>query len=562
MLSQLKIKNFAIIDDLTISFDEQMTVLTGETGSGKSIIIYAISLLLGERASNDMIRFDKEKAIVEGLFYYENSKIDQILSDFGIDYEDQMLIIIREISKNGRNVCRLNGNLVTVNQLKKISGFLVDVHVQHDTQRLINTNNYLYLIDSFCDEGFSITLTSYQQELRTYLGILKKYNDLIKENALNQEKLDFYQYQQNEFKQANISLVEYQQLNEKRNQFVNYDKIFENLNTAHEKLNENKILENIYHCANHLSKIAQISTKYNEMSENLRAIYYQLDDLSSVLSTEIQVLDYNPNALDQIESRLNVYSTLKRKYKMEIDDLIDYQENLKEKMENIENFDIILNSLQEQLKSQYQITLSHALKLREKRQKVAEEIKTHLINHLNDLKLLNTTFNILFNYINLEENDYLNPKIFNENGIDTIDFHVSFNLGEPAKPLSKVASGGELSRFMLGLKTILTEKQKLSTIVFDEIDTGVSGITASAIAQKIKSISNNTQVLCISHLPQVASISDHHLYISKIEENNRTHTNVKLLNKDERIMEIAKMIAGDDINEVVINNAKNLLKIE
>ncbi len=561
MLSQLKIKNFAIIDDLTIAFDDQMTVLTGETGSGKSIIIDAINLLLGERASNEMIRFDKEKAIVEGVFFYDNPKIKQLLDESGIVDEENMLIINREISKNGRNLCRLNGQFITVNQLKQIGSYLVDVHVQHDTTRLINTSNYLYFIDSFCDESFSDDLKTYQMSLNKYLETMKKYKQLIKENEQNQEKLDFYQFQQNEFKQANISLSEYDELNEKRNHYINYDKIFENLNTAYHQLVENKVLENIYDSANHLSKLSTISPKYSELNDTLLSAYYQLDDLSKILSDEIQDLDYNPNELDQIESRLNVYSTLKRKYKMEIEALIDYQKGLNEKMEKIENFDMILKDLQVALKKQFEETLSIALKLREQRKNVSKDIEMNLLNHLRDLKLSNTTFHIVFNEISIDESQYLNDKIFNDTGLDTVDFHVSFNLGEPTKPLSKVASGGELSRFMLGLKTILTEKQNLSTIIFDEIDTGVSGITASAISQKIKSISKYTQVLCISHLPQVASISDHHLYISKVEENNRTYTNVQLLNEDERILEIAKMIAGDEVNDVVINNAKNLLKI-
>ncbi len=559
MLSQLKIKDFAIIDDLTISFDNQMTVLTGETGSGKSIIIDAINLLLGERASNEMIRFGKEKAVVEGLFFYENPLINVILDEYGVRNEEDMLIINREVSKNGRNICRINGNLMTVFQLKHIGSFLIDVHVQHDTTRLINTNNYLYLIDSFCDKPFTIDLKAYQDKLAIYLDTLKKYNQLIKDHRDNQEKLDFYQFQKNEFKQANISQHEYQDLTDKRNLYVNYDKLFENLNTAYHQIVEKKVLETIYESANHLSKIANINSKYNEMSEGLLAIYYQLDDLSNALSEETQSLDYNPSALDHIESRLNVYSTLKRKYKMETEELLNYQDQLKEKMDHIENFDVLLKELKKSLKEQFNVTLSLALKLREKRLIVASEIQEKLVKHLMDLKLTNTIFHIIFNEVKIDYEDYLNPKLFNENGLDTIDFSVSFNLGEPAKPLSKVASGGELSRFMLGLKTILTEKQNLSTIVFDEIDTGVSGITASAIAEKIKSISRNTQVLCISHLPQVASIADHHIYISKREENNRTFTVVSVLDYDERVLEIAKMIAGDHVNEVVINNAKNLL---
>src|SRR5690554_6809277 len=253
MLSQLKIKNFAIIDDLTIEFNDNMTVLTGETGSGKSIIIDAINLLLGERASNEMIRFDKEKAVVEGLFYFDNPKLGELLENFGIENDDNTLVIIREIAKNGRNICRLNGSLITVSQLKQIGILLVDVHVQHDTQRLINSNNYLYLIDSFCDNDFTIELKKYHNSLNDYMQTLQEYNELIKENNDNQEKLDFYQFQQNEFKQANISLEEYNNLLEIRNQYVNYDKIFENLNLTYQQLINNKILEKIYECSNYLS---------------------------------------------------------------------------------------------------------------------------------------------------------------------------------------------------------------------------------------------------------------------------------------------------------------------
>ncbi len=562
MLSQLKIKDFAIIDDLTISFNDKMTVLTGETGSGKSIIIDAINLLLGERASNEMIRHDKEKAVVEGLFFYENQKIDEFLNEYGIETDSQTIIINREIARNGRNICRINAQLVTVNQLKQIGTYLVDVHVQHDTQRLINASNYLYLIDSFADEAFHKELQEYKTALHDYADKLKAYHELIRENMANQEKIDFYQFQLQEFKQAHISLAEYQELTEQQKSIANFDKIYENLNNAYKKLEENKVLENIYESANHLGKLSFISTKYNDMNEVLLNIYYQLEDINKVLLSEIQSLDYNPQELDKIESRLSIYSALKRKYKTEIEGLIEYQKQIAEKIEKIDNFDFLIKDLQQQLSEKYHNILSLGLSLREKRQKIAKEIQKRLIEHLNDLKLLNTTFIINFNHIQIDENDYLNDKIFHENGLDFIDFNVSFNLGEPPKPLSKVASGGELSRFMLGLKTILTEKQNLSTVIFDEIDTGVSGITANAIGQKIKSISQNTQVLCISHLPQVAAISDHHIYISKIEEHNRTFTVVKSLNEEERVLEIAKMIAGENINEVVINNAKNLLKIK
>ena len=451
MLAQLKIKDFAIIDDLKVDFSDNMTVLTGETGSGKSIIIDAINLLLGERASNEMIRFDKEKAIVEGLFYFENKKLAELLIEYGIDASDDSLIIYREISRNGRNLCRLNGNLITVSQLKQIGSLLVDVHVQHDTQRLIKTNNYLYLIDNFCDNEFHDELKEYQEALAKYNSTLKEYEMLISENKTNQEKLDFYEFQQNEFKQANISLNEYEELQEKRNQYVNYDKVFESLRSSHQLLEANRVLENIYESSNYLSRISSISTKYNEISETLLSNYYQLDDLKNLIASEIERLDYDPQELDKIESRLNVYSTLKRKYKLEVEALVEYENELELKMEKIGNFDFLIEELKLQLANLFKNLLSLGLKLREKRKLIAVDIEKKLIEHLKDLKLLNTRFNIVFNEINIDQEDFLNGKYFQERGLDVLDFLVSFNLGEPIKPLSKVASGGELSRFMLGL---------------------------------------------------------------------------------------------------------------
>ncbi|MDF2699311.1 MAG: recN [Haloplasmataceae bacterium] len=561
MLAQLKIKDFAIIDDLIISFNEKMTVLTGETGSGKSIIIDAINLLLGERASNEMIRHEKEKAVIEGMFYYDNILINNTLTEFGIDYEDNTLIIVREVAKNGRNVCRINGSLVTVNQLKQIGNYLVDVHVQHDTTRLINTNNYLYLLDTFADNDFKVKLKKYQDHYHEYQEAIHQYNKVIKENNANQEKLDFYKYQFEEFKQANLKLEEFNELNNKRNLIANFDKIYDNLNKAYNNIRDQKILENIYESSNYLSKIAHINTKYGELSEQLINIYYLLDDNTNLLDEELSSLDYNPKELDSIESRLTIYSQFKRKYKMEIEQLIDYKNNLSEKINQIDNFEIIIKELKNKLEVNFQDTLNLALNLREIRENIAKEIETSLVTHLSELKLNNTNFKITFNNFTQNNINALNNQVFNVNGIDEVDFYVSFNKGEPTKPLSKVASGGELSRFMLALKTILSQKQNLSTIIFDEIDTGVSGVTAGSIAQKIKSISQKTQVLCITHLPQVASIADYHLYIAKEEKDNRTSTIVHYLEKDERVLEIAKMIAGDNLNDYVIENAKNLLNI-
>lgn len=559
MLAQLKIKNFAIIDDIEIKFNEGMTVLTGETGSGKSIIIDAIGLLLGERASNEMIRHDQDKAIIEGVFFFKNNKVLDLLQEFGVEVDDDLLIIAREMNKNGRNICRLNGSLVTVNQLKQLGSYLVDIHIQHDTTRLITTQNYIYLIDSLSDDQFEVLHHNYQKVYHQYQELLRNVQQIKKENKANQEKIDFYKFQLEELNTAKISLDEYHELSNKRNMIANYDKIYESLNKANTNMKEQQVLEKIYEASHYLAKIEQVSDVYKNINEQLLNLYYQLEDTANLIFDEVSSLDYNPKELDRIETRLSVYSGLKRKYKCEIEDLIDLKENLQQKIDNIDQFDFIIKDLESQLKKYYQDLLASGLKLREYRIKTSEEIKMALMTHLSDLKLANSSFDIIFNDIEVDEQNFLDASIFNPDGLDEIDFHVSFNKGEPTKPLSKVASGGELSRFMLALKTILTQKQNLSTMVFDEIDTGVSGITASAIANKIKSISKKVQVLCITHLPQVASIASHHLFIFKKEDQNRTNTYVTTLKKEERILEIAKMMAGDHVNDYAIENAKNLL---
>ena len=560
MLVQLKIKNFAIIDDLDISFEDGMTVLTGETGSGKSIIIDAIGLVLGERAQVDMIRHGKDQAVIEASFAYSHPKISELLGQFGIE-EDEVLVIYRELNRKGRTICRINGHLVTVNQLKQLSNYLVDIHVQHDTTKLIQTDNYLYIIDALADKELEDIKSKYSEAYEKYRETQTKYQNLLKLNQTNQAELEFYKFQLQELKQANISIEEYMELNERRNVIANYDKIYENLNLAYNSIREKQSLETLYEAGVNLSKIADVNESYKDLSEQFFNYYYQLEDIVNTLGDEVMQLDYHPDELNQIEARLAVYSQLKRKYREEVEDLVQRIEDLEEKIHSIDHYEDRLAELSQELKERYNVAYDQALKLREVRLDLCETIKTDVLRHLKDLKLENTTFEIVFNELKEAEDDYIKGSIFNPDGIDTIDFYLSFNIGEPVKPLNRVASGGELSRFMLALKTVLMQKQHLSTMVFDEIDTGVSGITASAIAKKIKAISNEIQVLCITHLPQVAAIADQQLLIYKEEIEERTQTLVKYLELDERVHEIAKMMTGDLVTDVALENAKNLLQV-
>ncbi|MDD4056619.1 MAG: DNA repair protein RecN [Bacilli bacterium] len=549
MLTSLLVKNFAIIDNIHIEFADKMTVLTGETGAGKSLIIDAIGLLFANRASSELIRHGETKAIIEGVFTQLNPKLIQILQEKEIAIAiDDVLTIKREIYDSGKSTCRINEHSVSLATLAEISEYIGDIHSQFDTQKLTNPKNYLSFID---DEQIALWLDTYTNEFKTYQRYLKNYQDLVAQEALGKEKLSFYHYQIDEIEKAKISVKEEQDYHERATILNNYETIVSSIHQFNDLYEENNLLNHIYQSIALLSKVEKFDKKYTDYRSRIEDSYYNLSDVVTEVLADFKKSDIDLQELEEINTRLGLYSDLKRKYKMTTAEIVAYYEKISQEINQIENFDAILADLHQLVEEHYQKTLKWGNQISEHRRQLASSFVTKMKYTLQDLQLKDVQFDVVFTQNQVE---------FKKDGIDTIDFMISFNKGEPLKPLAKVASGGELSRFMLALKTLVSHKLELQTLIFDEIDNGVSGEIAYSIASKIKEIANTAQVLCVTHLPQVAAIANHHVKISKKVINHRTITEMESLSFEERIDEIAMMISNGQITTASKNLAMELLK--
>ncbi len=556
MLKTLYVKNFAIIEDLKVEFDDLMTVLTGETGAGKSLIIDTISLLLGSRASKDMIRYKESKATIEGVFDYQNKQLDDLLNNLSIPILDT-ITIKREIGS--KNTIKVNDVSINQNTLKNIGFYLADIHVQHDTFKLINPDTYLSLIDDFTDMAFSDIYNKYQIDYANYINSKNKYNDVLNSKDKSVKELDFLTFQLNEINSISPKKDEDINLENQIDLLKNYDKIFSNLSEAHASLdNEYFSIDNIYNAKNNLDKISSFNKSYEEYAEMLDNAFYILQDVVNEISGEISNLEYDTEQLDSMQQRLSSINNLKSKYKLSLNEIITLKEEISEKISLVTDYDNVIKTTYNKLVVNYEKLVKSSMSLTNYRKKVSLEIEKHIIKECKDLDLEDISFNISFK--DVEFKDCLKNDIFTNNGVDEIDFMISLNKGEPQKSLHTTASGGELSRIMLAFKAYFIKKTNLSLIIFDEIDSGVSGEAAQKIALKMKQISKTTQVLCITHLPAVAAISDNHIYIYKEYINDRTSTNIKKLDKEERITKIAYMISGNTLSKYAIEHASYLLE--
>lgn len=546
MLLQLTVKNFAIIDNISIDFSNGMTVLTGETGAGKSLIIDAIGLLFGDRASNDLVRYGENKAVIEGVFSDLSESVLEILNNNDIPNND-LLVIKREIYSNGKSLAKVNGESINLSLLDLLSNELGDIHTQFDVVKLVNPKNYFSFIDN---EEINNLLIDYKESLKKYRQVLAKYNQKKDQENLNNQKLEFLKYQINELSKAKLDPNEEEMLKNELHIMNNYERITSNYQDFINIFEENNIISSLYDSFTSLQKNKEYNDKIDNFVKTIESAYYDLEDIYQEVVSIYKNIDLNPLELEQINERLSVYSSLKRKYKMDTEQLIAYLDKSIKEVDEIENYDFYLQDLEKEKDQLYQNTLDIALKISSLRSNEAELLKTTLTKVFPELALKNTIFDI-----SIKKSDN-----FNQNGIDEIEFLITFNKGEPLKPLNKIASGGELSRFMLAIKAISCNKAMYKTFIFDEIDTGVSGEVAFAIALKIKEISNQNQVICVTHLPQVASKADVHLNITKkILENNRTITNIKELNYDEKVESIALMISNGQLTNASIALAKEFL---
>ena len=548
MLVSLNVKNFAIIDNIEIDFNSGMTVLTGETGAGKSLIIDAISLLLGKRAQVEQVRHGETKASITGVFTLLDSNIITLLDEIGVEYDpNDNLVIKREIYATGKSICKINSDIVSLSDLSKIGDLICDIHSQEDNFGLVNPKNYLSFLRN---EKIDKLLLEYQEKYSVYKKLLSEYNQKVKENDDINARADFIKYQFNELKNANLTINEEDDLHEEEHYLKNYTSVQESLHEFKAVYDEKGALDLIYESLQSLSKLKEYDKNYEDLYNTLEEAYYNISDVTSNSLFKKRSDDFDEARLDEGEERLSVYSSLKRKYKKTTVELIEYYKQLSNELELLTNFDEIIKDLKKKLDLSYQETYDLGMKLRDERVKYASLLEAKVIENLHDLELKNTSFKVSFS----------KDTNFYKDGLDTIDFLVSFNKGEILKPLSKVASGGEMSRFMLALKVVLGDNMPQQTKIFDEIDSGVSGAVAHSIALKIKEISKKSQVLCITHLAQVASIGDNHIKISKDIKDNRTFTIIEELNDEKRITEVASMLSNGNITEASMMLAKEMLE--
>lgn len=552
MLQELSVKNFAIISSLQLEFQMGMTVLTGETGAGKSIIIDAMGLLTGGRGSSDYIRQGANKCTLEGLFSMPKSQeLKQLLEELGIETEEDSLVIQRDISASGKNVCRVNGRIVNITNLKRIGEYLVDIHGQNEHQELMQSERHIDMLDEFGGKKLLTVKEKYTRAYQEYRALEAKVRKRQKNEKEFAQRMDMLHFQSDEIASAQLVAGEEEQLLEERNKLNNFQKIADALTISYAALNgeDDSSLDKIGTSMNELASIESLDPEYKSLSDTVQNAYYLLQEASGDLSRLIDGLELDEGRLNEVENRLELIRQMKRKYGDSIETILSYYEEITKELAEADFLEGGTGDLEALLAEKQQAAHQQALVLRKERKRLAKELEQQILTELKELYLERTEFEVRFT-----ELEHLQ-----ENGLDGVEFYITTNPGEPLKPLVRVASGGELSRVMLAMKTIFSQTQGITSIVFDEVDTGVSGRVAQAIADKIYQISENSQVLCITHLPQVAAVADEHYFIEKEIVAGRTETSVRILSEKERVNEIARMLAGSEITKLTIEHAQELL---
>lgn len=552
MLQTLSIKQFAIIDELEIHFSDGLTVLSGETGSGKSIIIDAIGQLIGMRASSDFVRHGEKKAIIEGIFDIDNSKeAISVLNELDIDIDEDFLLVKREIFSSGKSICRINNQIVTLQDLRKVMQELLDIHGQHETQTLLKQKYHLKLLDDYAENQYSRVKEQYETTFNEYKEKKKELEELQSADQALLQRLDLMKFQFEELQEASLKEGEITQLESDIKRIQNSEKLSLALNNAHVTLtDEHAITDRLYELSNHLQTIDDIIPgRFKKLKADIDQFYYTLEDAKHELYDEMSNTEFDEQLLNELESRMNLLNNLKRKYGKTIDELITYQSKLESEIAKIENYEESTSQLKEEIDLLYEKVIKYGQSLSKERRIVARTLRGHIVAEIQNLQMKDANLEISFQPLET-------PTI---EGIEFVEFLISPNKGEPLKSLNKIASGGELSRIMLALKSIFVESRGQTAILFDEVDSGVSGQAAQKMAEKMRDIAKYIQVICISHLPQVASMSDHHLLISKMTKNDRTTTQVKELKKEDKIDEIARMISGASVTELTRENAREMI---
>ncbi|MEQ8153580.1 MAG: DNA repair protein RecN [Clostridiaceae bacterium] len=553
MLLQLNIKNFALIEKMTVDFSRGFNIISGETGAGKSILIDAINFVLGGKFSKDIIRTGEDKAYVEAIFSIEGQKVNELLLKHDIDV-NEVIIVSREYFTNGRSITKVNGKSIILSNLKKISEKIIDIHGQHENQNLLDRNKHIVYLDSFGDESFRALIGKYQEFRTESLEIENEIKRLT--GVEDKDKLmDYLKYQIKDIEEGNLKENEEEELRDKLSILSNSEKITKALNVSFKMLKEksegNSILDDLSYVAQELSNIEKHISKVKELNENVNEAYYLLEESAREISRIIESVSYDEQELSDINERLYKIAGYKKKYGSSIEEVLKYYDKIRNQYHDMINIEEKVRFLENRNNEVLSRLENISAEIREKRIEYAGFLENKIYEELKFLGLEKCTFKI-----SIEED-----KNFNSKGKDVVTFLISANVGEPLKLLDKVVSGGELSRIMLALKAVFVEKDNIETIIFDEIDTGISGRIAQAVGEKIYEISLKHQVLCITHLPQIACLSDNHFYITKDEHKGKTYSRIKILNKDEKISEIAKMIGAAEITETTMAHSKEMIEM-
>lgn len=540
MISTLHIKNIGIIDDLSINLNQGLNILTGETGAGKTLIIDSLGIISGERFSKEMIRKGEDHSFVEVCLYLPENE----------NAIDGNIIVSREIYSNGRNMCKINGRMVTVNELKEFMQNILDIHGQHDNQYLLNASTHIEYLDNFSSKELNKYKEEYSELYNKYLQIKKELKNNYGDDKEKQRKLDLLKYQFEEISKANLKIGEDDELESKREIILNSEKINENLNIADLEVSE-KAIDSINNAIRALEKIESFDENYSRNLNALKSSYYDIQEIARDISGMREETYFDEEERQEVENRLDTIFSLKRKYGNTIEEIIKYGEELEKEIIQIENIDEINNKLKEELNDIKSKMYNISKKMDIIRNEYAKQLEENINKELVDLEMKNANLNVKVTFDETQE--------YNKNGLNSVEFLIRTNIGEEAKPLVKIASGGEMSRIMLAIKNVLSNVDIVPVMVFDEIDTGISGVAAKSVGEKLKAISKKHQVLCVTHLASIAAKGDYNYFISKEVHNEKTSTNIKQLNEEETIKEIARISSGE-ITEISLQHAKELRK--
>jgi len=556
LLSEISIKNFAIIESLEVTFEEGLTVLTGETGAGKSIIIDAVQLLSGGRGSSSFIRHGAKKAELQGQFIIGNPQhpVFTKLIEFGIEIEDGIVILRRDLSTNGKSVCRVNGKLVTIALLREISSQIIDIHGQHENQELMHESRHIHLLDQFAGKKLVDAFTSYSELYAKYRKLKRKLETADENEQQIAQRIDLYSFQLKEINAASLEIGEEVGLDEEKRKLQNYGRLYERLNTAYESISgDSRALDWVGMAMSDMEDAADVDVQLKAQYESIATSFYSLQDTAHEIRKELDALEFDPVRLEIVESRIAQLISLKRKYGQTIEDILIYRDKISDNLDELLNRDERLFADQEKMNHLLKDLEIEAEELSIIRKDASIVLEAAIMEQLAQLHMNNASFKVII--------EQKSGNGFDVNGNDTVAFHISTNIGEPLKPLVKIASGGEISRLMLALKTIFSKHQGITSIIFDEVDTGVSGRVAQAIAEKIAMVAFNSQVLCISHLPQVAAMADHHYLIKKEVKNNRTRTEIHDVFDSDRTVELSRMLSGAETTPLTLKHGEELLSL-